>query len=200
MTYSSFSWLQSSVLKQRPLCTLAGRWCWIMLLIVSTGEMLLSMIQSNFTLIGRSILMLNTLWFLRQSPATLSYFLFPAFTTQLLNNTLMDTDRWLSLAILLHLKLCLQLGGNVGWSDWPEWTSCYTAGEHQCGSCPSHWIASALTASAPTVRFLRGGVDKRSRSAGRMGSVCVVCTSLISPQRDSDHSTFPNKNNKSSIQ
>lgn len=156
-----------------------------MLLIVSPGEMLLSKPQSNFTLIGRCILMLNTLWFQRQSPAALSYFLFPAITN---TTTHQHTDGHRSmahLAILLHLKLCLQLGGNIGWSDWPEWTSCYTAGEHRCGSCPSHWIASALTASAPTVRFSSGGVDKRSWSAGRMGSVCAVCISLISPQRAS---------------
>lgn len=102
--------------------------------------------------------------------------------------TQQHTDRHRSMAyptILLQLMLCLQLGKTWAEPIDPKRMSCSTAGEHQCGSCPSHWIAPALTAPAPVVLLFRWGVDKRSRSAGRMGSVCAVCTSLINPQRDS---------------
>lgn len=172
--------VQHSALKQRPLHAIAGRWCWIMLLIVSPGEMLLP--NATVRLHSDWTLYFDAEHTVIAASITGSTFVCLIPCILLLNNTLTDTDRWLTL--LFCCILCCVYNLAEMWAE-PIDPSCYTAGEHRCGSCPSNWIAPALTAPAPAVREFRWGVDKRSWSAGRTGSVCAVCTLLINPQRDS---------------
>ncbi len=97
----------------------------------------------------------------------------------LVNNPLMYTDRWLTRPF--HCILCCVYNQPEIWAE-PTDPSWYTAGAHQHGSCPSQPIASHWQLRLPRcVRFS----EVLTNLTRRTSSVCAVCTSLISPLRDS---------------